>query len=612
MKLNDAVLAFRLNEGSADALASADAKVSSAISAPDGVNRWAVWLKSENFGYSLDFSTEGSLVFIDRPGFDLEDCFTISAWVKVPPREAHDRVIISGGALTSNSWKLFVDYATGEAAFAACGITAARVTSGVKIADGLWHHVMVTYGENKLSFIIDKNAAKTVDCSGKIYVSSQIFLGCDVNGENGLDGSLAEIAIYKAVKSADEVTDTVCDNAKEPLLPRMHLKKGLVLDRCQAHVPKPKSATYKEWDALCVKKLGFDHIKILLTPHHSKGENGKLLPGKLKYITGAVDAAVAAGLPCILCIHPEPAFKTDGLQEGTHFDKLIRWYSEFAHYFKKHWKPDEVALQLMTEPFADTPDSRWTWFSDRIWGTVRNIMPDHTLITSSDTAGNLERVKTMSPTTDTNLIYSFTTYEPYTAGFNALKGLGSEVSIWNFLRNIRYPVEPGMTADEMDAIVADNIALVPDDMKDEAKKYMYAYYRGEYDGHEFFVNHYDLTYNADWNMLRMKSLDNWRKKYGGNIHIMCVEFGCLDEYIARKLFKGAEGTGLAPETRIKHIGDLRRAFEAFDIGWSYWSYNEAFTVLKPELRKSGYNPRPEELDELADFDLLRNALGLNV
>ncbi len=606
MILNDAKAAWQLNDGGSGKT------VRSALDGGiEAVNKWGVWLKDNTFGFALDFSTEGSRAYAETVGFDLEDSFTISAWVKAPAREAHDRVIASGGALKANCWELYIGYPSGEVGFTAKGLTQQPGLSGAKITDGRWHHVCVSYDASKIIIYVDGNAVKTTECTGKIYVTDDIYLGCAVNGENGLDGSLAQVAFYTVPKTPQEVTDTVI--GEECTKPRLNLKKGLVLDRCQARIAQPEplsKSSYCPWDPICVKMLGFDHIKLVFTPHHSEGKDGELLEDQLVYITGAVDAAVDAGIPCILCIHPEPNFKQTGLQEGSHFDRLLRWYSEFALYFKNHWSPDTVALQLMTEPFADTPEDRWTWFSDRIWGTVRNVMPEHTLITSSDTAGNLERVKAMSPTTDTNLIYSFTTYEPYVPGFNALKGLGEEVSIWNFIRNIKYPVEPGMKQDEIDALVEDNVYLVPEEKKAEARKYMYAYYKGEFDGNEFYVNHYDLTYNADWNMLRMKSLDNWRRRYGGNIHIMCVEFGCMDEYIARARFRAVEGSGLDAKTRIKHIGDLRRSFEAFDIGWSYWSYNEAFTVFKPEIRDSGYSPKPEELPPLVDFELMTQALGV--
>lgn len=43
---------------------------------------------------------------------------------------------------------------------------------------------------------------------------------------------------------------------------------------------------------------------------------------------------------------------------------------------------------------------------------------------------------------------------------------------------------------------------------------------------------------------------------------------------------------------------------------SYWSYNESFTVFKPDKRTVNFSPVPEEAAEWFDYDLLENALGV--
>ena len=50
----------------------------------------------------------------------------------------------------------------------------------------------------------------------------------------------------------------------------------------------------------------------------------------------------------------------------------------------------------------------------------------------------------MSPATDNNLIYSFTTYEPYAVGWSS--GCTSQVgneTFWNYIGDIPYPIEEG-------------------------------------------------------------------------------------------------------------------------------------------------------------------------
>ena len=49
-----------------------------------------------------------------------------------------------------------------------------------------------------------------------------------------------------------------------------------------------------------------------------------------------------------------------------------------------------------------------------------------------------------------------------------------------------------------------------------------------------------------------------------------MEFGCLDTVMAKKRFGGP---GVSASDRVAYIRDMRESFEAFDIAWTYWSYN---------------------------------------
>jgi hypothetical protein len=264
----------------------------------------------------------------------------------------------------------------------------------------------------------------------------------------------------------------------------------------------------------------------------------------------------------------------------------------------------------MTEPYDNSSMKSWTWMSDRMWGAVRNALPDHTIITSADRAGNLERIKLMSPATDDNLIYSFTTYEPYAVGWSsAYSSQGGNETYWNYIGDVPYPIEPGVN---YTAEIENALAPVPERYKSEALNALNAYVKGICDGGTpYWKNYYDSLYNRGWHMLRAKSLDDWSKKYGGNIHLMVVEFGCYDSLYSTVRF-GSGGPGVPDSKRLLFIQDLRESFEAYGIGWSYWSYNEGFTVFKTNYHADhvGGSPSLEQAIALADYDLLTRALGL--
>ena len=602
----DAVEAWLLNDGGTQSAVASEVE-----NGTTGVNKWGVWLSSRTFGRVLDFSTEGSMVTAENTKANFTDSFAISAWVMAPQRESGERVLLQRGA-NGAGFRLLLD-AKGELSFEGAGLSG-LASSGRKLNDGKWHHVMVSRDGGKLTYYVDGTSVKTLTVSGTMPAeNTDIYLGADAEGRNGLDGSLAEVRLFMTATEPEKATQTVLfaqDN--EPQNTYLSLKRGIAIDRRQYSQPEPdpsEGQTVTENDIINCMNMGFDHVKLLLTPNHLIDENGHLIEENLAYIDRVVGYVQNNGFKCIVCLHPEGDFKAKYLGNLEEFEKLVNWYGEFAAWVEKHWSPDTVAIQLMTEPNSNTSEVSWTWMSDRIWGAVRNALPKHTLITSSDLSGNLEYLKKMSPASDQNLIYSFTTYEPYTIGWYYYNTNYGQLNAWSYVRAIPYPVEEGK--DYTDAIEY-AIALVPEELKAGIRADLWAYVRGEYDGawHEM-VNHYDSLYNADWHMLRAQSLDAWRSSYGGNIHIMCVEFGCMDADTPRVLWQtSVEGAGISEEDRLAFTRDMRSSFDAYNIGWDYWSYNEAHTIFRTDAHTYGASPEPGIAAKMFDYEMLGTGLGV--
>ena len=610
----DMVEAWPLNDGGTGTVVASELEKGTA-----GENKWGVWLNNDTFGRVLDFSTKGSNVHVSQSRAKLGKEFSISLWAMAPAREENDRVLLMQGAPTDGAAKLdgFRLYLDGEKehelCFEASGMTV-EGGSGVSLTDGLWHHILVSCKSGKLTYYIDGEEKATVSVSGKPATeSTDLFIGSDTAGENGFDGSMAEVRIFDAAKTPAEATQTLLnpfDNeAKQPRLP---IKKGIALDRRQYAQPEPlpsEGQTVTKDDIINCMNMGFDHVKLLLTPNHLINEDGSLKTENMEYITRVVDYVKELNYRCILCLHPEGDFKMFYLKNLDNFETLLRWYGELAQYIGEHWDADTVALQLMTEPGENNMTVSWSWMSDRMWGAVRNVLPDHTILTSSDRYGNLEQLKYMSPASDSNLIYTFTTYEPYTIGWYYYNTNYGELNAWSYVHDIPYPVEEGV--DYTDAI-ENAIDQVPDSLKEGIRQELWAYVRGEYDGRRTDMpNNYDSLYNAEWHMLRAKSLDDWRQRYGGNIHIMCVEFGCMDAATPAVLWhSAAPGYGISDAKRLEFTRDMRASFDAYDIGWDYWSYNEAHTIFKTSAHAYGTSPAPEIAVNMFDYDMLTEGLGL--
>ncbi len=65
---------------------------------------------------------------------------------------------------------------------------------------------------------------------------------------------------------------------------------------------------------------------------------------------------------------------------------------------------------------------------------------------------------------------------------------------------------------------------------------------------------------------------------------------------------------------MKYIfaNDMRSSFDVYDIGWSYWSYNEAFTIFKPEYARKYFTKFPsfEKIMAAVDYRMLEECLGV--
>ncbi|MBT3201592.1 MAG: cellulase family glycosylhydrolase [Phycisphaerales bacterium] len=585
--LDDLIIGFDLNEG--QGAAACDVKKTG----PKALLKHTVWLNDKTFGKVLDFSTATSHATLEK-SVAVGKTFTIAAWMKAPPRQVDHRVIASQGKSGAEDyWDVRLDRSTGRFVFHAPGLTG-NSDSGHRLDDGLWHHVMVTLAPGTMQFYVDGKLVKETQVTGEIAASAAgLTIGAAPGGRHSFDGSLARLRIFNAVKRPGDVTLIKPPGlANEPSAPRLDMKRGISIDRTQ---PEPRRLSTDRMitaaDIKLIKAMGFDHVKVLFTPSRFMTTDGGLNKDNLWYVERVVSRVLNQGMLCVICIHPRLPFKEKYLGSLEQFGVLLRFYENFARYIARNWSADKVAFQLMTEPGRNSPELDWTYLADRMWGTVRNIMPDHTLITSGDKAGNILQLQKMSPATDPNLVYSFTTYEPYPFGFNNMMGARAGNTWWKRVGPIPYPASPSIIASQMDALLKN----VPAADRKAARKAMLAYGRGDALG----------RYNRDWHFARARAIDRWRKKYGGTIHVQCVEFGCLDAVVARQRHGGP---GVLAADRQAYIRDMRESFEAFDIAWTYWSYNETFTVLNPVNRRL-LKPPDADTDGIVDADLL-DALGL--
>ncbi len=569
--LSGAQEAWELREGGPVAIAP------SAIGRADAELKWTVWLNSDTFGQTIDFSTEGSVMSASDTAVNLSGDFAISVWIKAPIRKNGVRTVLSGGS----EWCLELDK-NGELSFKADGVSGLE-SSGTYLIDGRWHHVLVTRAGDEITYYIDGDAIKVLTVSGAVKSSNNVYAGADKSGKNGFDGSMAQIRIYGEAKTPSQVTEiTVIESDNVRNKPVFDTYHGITTDRSQGF--GTKGGTFTSDDIQACKDMGFEYVRMMIYVDNLVGKNGKLNEEYINWSKDFINGILDNGLRCMISLGCGDRGTWNGKYLGTEngFEELVIFFGELTEWINEQgWNENEVCLLTFTEPVnASGGKMDWTWMSDRICAAIRNVDPNLTIVTSSDSYGYIENMKSMVPVTDENVIYSFTSYEPYTVGFNTFNG-GSKGSWWSYVKDIPYPIEEGV--DYTDA-VAEAISEVPEDMKQYAKKWLDDYVAGISDGAK--PNVYGILYNEDWHMARAKSLDDWSNKYGGGIVMFVAEFGGCDRYSNTELLNmGMPGSGISEKTRLKLIADTVKAYDAYGITWSFWEYNESFTVFNPKYRK---------------------------
>ena len=371
--------------------------------------------------------------------------------------------------------------------------------------------------------------------------------------------------------------------------PILKMRRGIVVDRCQPNGLPAKTDVTSE-DMKIIRATGVDHVKLLFTP--SAFMTGHALNQEsLWFIRESVHAALSQELPCLICIHPEAAFKEFYLASEEGFQLVLPFYRDLARWIHTEFRPDQVAFQIMTEPFANYCD--WNILNRQLWQTVRGELPDHTLVLSGDKTGSLFGMLELTPVEDDNVYYGFTSYDPFAftlQSWNAFFG-GTPTAL-DAVGHVPYPANPEIIEQRMEEM----ICQVPADSRQAAMEYLRAYGRGDYQqGNQG-------CFNRTWIENRLELVQAWRKKHGGHFPVLCNEFGVMDPVMGGKY----GGIGILPQERLLFLQDLREAMEARDIAWSYWSFNETFTIFDPAAR----TPFGHDSDALLDHALLQ-ALGLH-
>ena len=336
-------------------------------------------------------------------------------------------------------------------------------------------------------------------------------------------------------------------------VPRLMLERGICMDRQLRSIPPEPRKTISGDDIRLIRSMGFEFVKLIFNPEVLKLDGG-LASSNMWYFDQVVQMVVDEKLPVVVCIHPEPDFKRTVLGKANEFSRFVGFMDALSRHMAARWGPDQLAFQLMTEPFGSSLKSEdwnhWDRLQQQLWKVVRSGMPQHTLILSGDMVGTIEGLDNIKPVNDTNVLYCFSFYDPQ---LFTQQGVGHS-GVMPHLKNLPYPSGP-----ETLAALPGILGTVPQQWQSEIRIRVEDYAAERWDKKKVAA--------------RIEKLAEWRRRHGGGVKLWCAECGCCQ--------------AAPPLDRYRYLGDVRKLFEEHEIGWAYWSYNETFSVMTSDRTTKG-------------------------
>jgi aryl-phospho-beta-D-glucosidase BglC (GH1 family) len=336
-----------------------------------------------------------------------------------------------------------------------------------------------------------------------------------------------------------------------------HLRRGVNLSGWYAQASDYSVARLASYDNAAdfklIRELGCDHVRLSINPEPllvndtpppplamadldkpiSTTATLALRPEAMARLDETIRQITAAGLVVILDVHPQEAWeKTVFTDEGT--PQFLYFWRGFARHFAGT-DPETVYFEVLNEPHAViTP--RWASEQARAIAIIRKEAPQHTIIASGVSYSNIDQLLELDPVADGNVIYTFHDYEPMTFTHQGATWAGDSLIP---LRNIPYPSSPEAVRPEL--------AALPEGVS-----------RAE------VVRYGQQHWSRQQMEARVGQAAAWGKEH--NVPVWCGEFGVFRDYAP-------------PDSRARWIADMRKTFEALNVGWDMWEYQGSFGVV---------------------------------
>jgi aryl-phospho-beta-D-glucosidase BglC (GH1 family) len=291
-------------------------------------------------------------------------------------------------------------------------------------------------------------------------------------------------------------------------------------------------------DIAQIKKIGFDHIRILIEPGSLFDlTKPDLIDGKsLEDLDTIVRSCVKQETGIILAIAlDEDRFKDKLGKDDTFAVKFAEfWRSLAQHYSAPEFPIDLIFFEVKNEPGlneADLTDAQWAGIQTKLVAAIRHGASQNTIIATGAQKSDLLGLLALQPLSVDHVVYVFHYYEPYS--------FTHQGETWNdnyakFLKeqHVRYPYVPEsarVAADQVPDLIQRLFAL--HDMEGAANN------RIESDIH---------------------IVKEWAKLHG--VTVICDEFGVIKP-------------NTDPQDRAQWTKDVRTLLDQYGFGWTFWDYS---------------------------------------
>jgi aryl-phospho-beta-D-glucosidase BglC (GH1 family) len=251
---------------------------------------------------------------------------------------------------------------------------------------------------------------------------------------------------------------------------------------------------------------------------------------RAKYLEAAIERFHRAGLLVMVDIHNEerPVELDPAWQ-----DAFVRFWGLLAARLSR-FDPELTILEIINEPVFDRREEEWNTFNARLAAVIRQNAPEHTIVTSGPNWGGIDGLNKLKLLPDSNVIYSFHCYDPFTFTHQGATWDGDAVKP---LRGVPYPSSPEAVAPLLPALEA----------SPESRKIV-----------EFYGNE---RWNKEKLAARFHQGIEWGVK--NQVTLYCGEFGVYPPYSK-------------PEHRANWFRDFGEVLAASHIGWAVWGWDEGF------------------------------------